>query len=199
MIGEVVAMVAMNLDLLDEPRMIVDRRGAFHLAPLHNFFAVGGVVEVFGRADVLCILPDVGGLALVLIPPAACSALGRGADVIDVRLDPGLRRARCKPVIGNDAAARILGLHKAQNALEVGIREIRPRFVLQNVFDDRGMTAVGANHADDLGFHIALGEASGLARTANSLDSRRRVQDSVEGRGDPEWRELLPSRGCDGS
>ena len=114
-------MAAVLHDLLDERGVIVAGCGALHLAPLDDFGAVGGVVEEFGRADVLRVLPDVGGLALVVVPPSACATFGRSAQVIAVGLDPCLRRTRGETVVANDGAAWIFSVHEAENALEVGI------------------------------------------------------------------------------
>ena len=121
MIGEVVAVAAVLHDLSDERGVIVDRRGAFHLAPLHDFCTVRGVVEELRGADVLRVLPHIGRLALVIVPPAAGAALGGGAQVLAVRFHPCLRRARGKTVTADDAAARIGGMHHPQDALEVGV------------------------------------------------------------------------------
>ena len=99
--------------------------------------------------------------------------------MVAVRLHPGLRGARGEAVVGVDGAARVLGAHHAEHALQVGIREIGACFVLQDVFDDRRMAAMGANHARDLGLHVALGESIGLAGATHGLvaaaGSRQRI------------------------
>ncbi|MEJ0042310.1 MAG: hypothetical protein WDM81_08875 [Rhizomicrobium sp.] len=143
----------------------------------------------FSRIGIERIVPLVAG-ALMVVPPAA-ERLAVGA------MEPGIvgriprlgrrDRRRGHPVVEQDDAARILGAHRIEHGNGVRVVQVGAGFVLQNIADQRRMTAEGAHHGDAFGDHETLGEAIGFARGLFHHDAVRVDLGAV---GQPAEREL---------